>query len=305
MIAVLRIYADFNACLDFGDAEAPGFVHLNRMGTLRDLCAAQLRLCEGMRLLLFSDSSMDEDIEVDAIVRWHSNPEAPSGGYWVGEFKPQAFRDVPLQRHPSLATWFPCGSCGENLAAEIQQKGLNAESRCANCDHRVHTPIEPPDESTRMLTLIEEAFSGVVLGDGVSLRETLVLDNYGGADERRRAREQDVTADWHALLSDPELVRLAYVGGFPFFDAAGMRFHLPAYLTLAVAFERNDTQNVLECLMFTLTNQGAANTPRFASLDATQRRCIAEVLRFLRKTNELSSGELDEAIEWWFSSMPG
>jgi hypothetical protein len=38
----MRIYADFNACIDPGAEGRPGFVRLDRLGTLRDLCALRL-----------------------------------------------------------------------------------------------------------------------------------------------------------------------------------------------------------------------------------------------------------------------
>jgi hypothetical protein len=44
------------------------------------------------------------------------------------------------------------------------------------------------------------------------------------------------------------------MGGVSFYDATGLRFHLPAYLSLAVTdFEREDANNVLDSLMFHLT----------------------------------------------------
>jgi hypothetical protein len=42
-----------------------------------------------------------------------------------------------------------------------------------------------------LLRLIEDAFGGVALGDGVSLHETVVIDLYGGRAERLAAREPD------------------------------------------------------------------------------------------------------------------
>jgi hypothetical protein len=64
------VYADFNALLDVGSPECPALVHLDRMGTLRDLSAARVKLTEGLKLRLRSDSTEEEDLEVDAIVRW-------------------------------------------------------------------------------------------------------------------------------------------------------------------------------------------------------------------------------------------
>ena len=141
----MRLYADFNAQIDLGGPGRPGLVHLNRMGTLRDLCAARARLRDGVVLTLHMDSDVNEDIEVDAVARWIVDSTSAEGGYWVGEFDPSAFRDVPSIPIESVSTWFPCGACGANLAQQIEQTGLSSSTRCSHCDSRVHAAIAPPE----------------------------------------------------------------------------------------------------------------------------------------------------------------
>src|ERR1700685_3017835 len=72
-----------------------------------------------------------------------------------------------------------------------------------------------------LLQLIEEAFRGVELGGGVSLHETVVLDNYGTQEQRRAARAPDEKRDWRKLVGDPELIATRGVGGLAFYDPAG------------------------------------------------------------------------------------
>ena len=139
-----RIYADFNAQLDPGGPGRPGLVCLERLGTLRDLCDARIRLREGLPLLLYTDSTEDEDIEIEAIARWIADPAAANGGIWAGEFAPAAFRDVPKYRDRDVLEWFPCGACGFNLADDIRRSGLNSSTTCPQCGVRVHSPIAPP-----------------------------------------------------------------------------------------------------------------------------------------------------------------
>ena len=158
----------------------------------------------------------------------------------------------------------------------------------------------------RLLAAIEEAFRGVELSDGVSLHETVVIDDYGSTEERQAARERDEKQDWRKLIGAPELARIGGVGGLSFYDAAGLRFHLPAYLSLAVIdFDREDADLVLESLMFTLTHFSEYNVGRLASLSRAQRKCVREVLLFLRGEYELESAELDRAIEGYWSDEPG
>jgi hypothetical protein len=142
----MRIYADFNAQIDPGGPERPGLVHLDRFGSLRDLCASRIRLRDGLRLTLYTDSDVDEDLEIEAVARWIPDPAARDGGYWAGEFDPSTFRDVPVSREQSVSDWFPCSGCGVNLAAEIAQSGLSGSTRCSSCGVLVHAPIAPPED---------------------------------------------------------------------------------------------------------------------------------------------------------------
>ena len=162
------------------------------------------------------------------------------------------------------------------------------------------------DRQRDLLRAIEEAFHHVELGEGVSLHESVVIDNHGSPEERQAARMQDEKQDWRKLVSDPELVRIAGVGGLCFYDAAGLRFHLPAYLSLAVMdFDRPDANQIFENLMFHLTDLDEYNLSRLSILTLSQRECVRDVLVFLRETYELEDTELDQAISGYWSSAEG
>jgi len=74
---------------------------------------------------------------------------------------------------------------------------------------------------------IETAFLGVTLGSGVGLREGQGLDDYADAATCAGYRAQDEKDDWHRIPAEA-LNRCN--SSLSFFDAEGMRFHLPAYL---------------------------------------------------------------------------
>ncbi len=159
------------------------------------------------------------------------------------------------------------------------------------------------DRQRQLLRTIEDAFRGVHLAEGVSLHETRVIDDYGGLAAQQAARASDEQIDWRKLIDNPELAR---INGLSFYDALGLRFHLPAYLTLAVTdFEREDADLMFESLMYHLTVFTEYNLARLAILDAEQRLCVRDVLVYLRETYELESAELDRAIEGYWSSVAG
>ena len=93
------------------------------------------------------------------------------------------------------------------------------------------------EHEQRVLNMIRAAFAGVVLGEGVGLRQGQGLDDYAGAQTLASLRAQDEKHDWSTILVD-DLDRC--YSSLSFFDPDGMRFHLPAYL-VAGAASRFDT----------------------------------------------------------------
>lgn len=166
------------------------------------------------------------------------------------------------------------------------------------------------EDQRRLLRLIEDAFSGVELGDGVSLHETVVIDLYGDPEERQAARAPDEKHDWRKLVDDAELIRTTGVGGLSFYDAAGLRFHLPAYLSLAVTdSDKPDASNVLADLLYTLTHFPEYDRERFGILSAPQRACVREVLNYLRSLYDIPENwpivaDIDQAIEGYWTASP-
>ena len=74
---------------------------------------------------------------------------------------------------------------------------------------------------------IESAFAGVTLGGGVGLQEAQGLDDYADAATCAAYRANDEKDDWHRIAAEA----LKHCNSsLSFFDAEGMRFHLPAYL---------------------------------------------------------------------------
>ncbi|QEL14308.1 DUF6714 family protein [Limnoglobus roseus] len=167
------------------------------------------------------------------------------------------------------------------------------------------------DRQRELLQMIEDAFRGVELGDGVSLHESAVIDDYGTLEERRVARVPDEKRDWHKAMLEPDLPRLFDIGCgvLSFLDAQGMRFYLPACLMLLVGDHDNDLYgNMFESLEFQLTCLGDYNRERFDILNTIQRQCVCEVLTYLRDSMEdlefeprFRTNEINHAIDGYWS----
>lgn len=117
------------------------------------------------------------------------------------------------------------------------------------------------------------AFAGVTLGSGVGLLEANGLDDY--ADQKKLAayREQDEKLDWNAISL--ELLN-RYSSSLSFFDAEGMRFHLPAFLIA-------DMRGVYGFdLVYNLT-QSSLIEQQCKLLTEPQRRVVRGYLRFAQE----------------------
>jgi len=123
---------------------------------------------------------------------------------------------------------------------------------------------------------IRSAFAGIRLGNGVGLREAQGLDDYASEEKCAEYRASDEKNDWQAMGSD-EINRCN--SSLSFFDAEGMRFHLPAYLLA-------DLEGTYGFGMaFTLTQSGSVGEA-FALLSEKQRAAVRAYLEFIEHEPE-------------------
>jgi hypothetical protein len=115
---------------------------------------------------------------------------------------------------------------------------------------------------------IREAFAGVTLGRGVGLQEAQGLDDYEDDDTRARYRATDQKEDW-SRIPVSELNRCN--SSLSFFDAEGMRFHLPAFLIADLCGTYNFG------MAFCLTQSHDADH-YFRLLSDAQRRAVRQFL---------------------------
>lgn len=84
------------------------------------------------------------------------------------------------------------------------------------------------DEREMLIAEIREAFADVGRGEGTSLLQGRVLDEYGSPAEQEAARTRDVDTHWWDV-GDYRLERLH--NALIFLDADGFRYYLPAFMT--------------------------------------------------------------------------
>ena len=136
--------------------------------------------------------------------------------------------------------------------AQVEQAVAQAFDRCADRDDAVSqldtlyvrtardfsAEFEPdllPHEV--VLALVHEAFNGVPRGDGVTLHQALVRDDYGGPQAEVEARLQDTETRWQDVPDADIAARPEY---FHFLDDAGIRYYLPAEMSWALRHHEDD-----------------------------------------------------------------
>jgi hypothetical protein len=91
--------------------------------------------------------------------------------------------------------------------------------------------VEKFDAATEeMLSEIRKVFGKVERGEGETLHETLVIDDYGNQEERHQARRRDTDCHWWEVR-DEWIEEFEGVGGLSFLDATGFRYYCPAYMS--------------------------------------------------------------------------
>jgi hypothetical protein len=152
---------------------------------------------------------------------------------------------------------------------EMRAHGFDSETiRQAEDDERRTIAAD------RLCDRVRLAFEGIRLGEGVGLFEGQALDDYATSEVRAKSRAKDEHYSWDSINS----VHLnACHSSLSFFDALGMRFHLPAFIIADLKGEyRMD-------MVFPLCHLSEHTRSQFMKLSKEQRRVVREYLLFLRE----------------------
>ena len=144
------------------------------------------------------------------------------------------------------------------------------------------------DLTQKAKAAIRDAFAGVTLGDGIGLGEAQALDDYASNEVRAACRADDEKSEWTAI---PAEILNKHSSSPSFFDAEGMRFHLPAYLIA-------DLDNVYEH-EFVYHLYGPPE--KFSLLTVLQRNAVELYLRAICERENTVSYQYDvkRALEEW------
>jgi len=139
-----RIYADFNAIEYIDEKTHAAEISLTGYGTLASLARQNLRLSEGMSVLLYEPN----DIECEAIAHFDPSRKDPAGrlGEWVACIADH--RAIRSSVHPETSSnEHPCITCGSNFTDQLLDS-RNYKEKCVHCGASVMEPMAPPENAT-------------------------------------------------------------------------------------------------------------------------------------------------------------
>ncbi len=139
--------------------------------------------------------------------------------------------------------------------------------------------------ATDLIGRIEELFDRISLLDGgVSIREGIVIDNYGTKVERNEARGKDELSDWRRLIGSDHLKGHVDAGALCFVDAWGMRFYLPpCFVTILTLENPDDCPEIFRALLFHLSG----SDEQFTLLTQPQTALIHDILLYLKQRTDV------------------
>lgn len=133
------IYADFNGIMASSRNENLSAIPLDSYGSLKDLTDQQIRLKEGMSLVIYADSGEGEDLEADSTVYYDSKHK-----WWMVEIDNEKIRYVPSHDNLWNQKEFLCLQCRQDLEPYFSEHGRNPETHCPNCGLSILTVTQAP-----------------------------------------------------------------------------------------------------------------------------------------------------------------
>jgi hypothetical protein len=155
---------------------------------------------------------------------------------------------------------------------------------------------------------IREAFRGVTLGGGTSLRQAQVIDNYGEGvtdEEFDRLPLSEITQSWELVPWDElESDNVAHL------DPEGWRYYIPAFMLSVLEKYEGASMRVIGTLssLYPKDDVAAYYAPRYNLLTFEQKRAIARFLEALPSLVQLGyedSKVVERALKkYWRPYLP-
>lgn len=147
--------------------------------------------------------------------------------------------------------------------------------------------------SHELMQIIINAFQNVKLEEGIGLSEGNAIDDYETDEVKALCRANDEKENWQNI-SSADLNKYNY--SLSYFDAKGMRFHLPAFMIAELKGE------YFSGMAFALTHLSDYAKSQFELLSEDQRKVVREFLIWLStlKDYEYNRPDIEKALkDFW------
>jgi hypothetical protein len=150
------------------------------------------------------------------------------------------------------------------------------------------------ESNIRLISEITTTFKGVELEGGIGLSEANAIDDHKDQEFRDACRKNDEKNNWESI---PSSALNDYYSSLSFFDAKGMRFHLPAFMICEIKGEYRFGMS------FALTHLSDYTKSQFTMLSKEQRQAVASFLEYLSEhpNYEFEKPLIEAAIENYWS----
>jgi hypothetical protein len=148
-------------------------------------------------------------------------------------------------------------------------------------------------DKNKLINEIRNAFADAELDGGIGLSEANAIDDYKDQHYREQCREKDEKLSWNSISSSD---LNEYYTALSFFDAKGMKFHLPAFMIAEINEEYRFG------MAFPLTHLSDYSKSQFALLTNEQKKVVRSFLQYLLQQGdyEYESDSIKAALEnYW------
>jgi len=143
------------------------------------------------------------------------------------------------------------------------------------------TPMDASQDI--LISIIETAFAGVNLGDGISIRQADAVDDYKCERDQLQARKLDELDFW---MNIPEADIEHFYWVLAFMDEKGLLFHIPAYMRFSVRHLYDSNAFSIDCTIYSLMHDHW----KTMKLTVEQREAIVNFLVFMSERDDYADG---------------
>ena len=149
-------------------------------------------------------------------------------------------------------------------------------------------------DKKKIIETIKKSFEQVNLEDGIGLLEANAMDNYDSIGEIKKYREKDEKEFWDRIPVN-RLNDCYY--SLSYFDAKGLKFHLPAFMIATL--KNNEYRFDLVCKLINLSEYSLS---QFKLLSKNQKNAVKLFLEYMKDENyQLDKEEIEKSINKFWS----